>query len=294
MTLPTADSTVPITHPVGLALLNPIKIHGMLWNITDGSAYRGDFVMKSPGLPLQAMGYSKYRFKSQYFTYSAQGQSFQDTAATLGESRLRFCFTQDPCHPVIGEAGFLNFVHGYGVLAETPNSVQFSEWNSWQIHVPGTTDWLYLYAPRAVVQTAANPPQLDHRFAFAGAVSCYDAYGGESETGQSGRVDMPHGTLWWGGEVEFADPSPLLYNRITPFFMSKLLTLDEQDDKREEKKTELVPVAPLLRVDPDDDFDGADPSPPRFRPAPSAASASSVTGATSVASASSSSQKKMK
>lgn len=184
--------------------LSPIAMQMYGHTATTGVSYDNWFVQpQSPHLLLQALAWSRYRVKNLTFTYCPTGQTFQDTAVTLGESRLRFAFTADPLHPILGERGFSGNRIGYDVLAETPYSVQFAEWNAWTLHVPISTDWMYL-GENISSGTATGTYPYD-RFSYCGAISCFDSYGISAS-----RVQMTHGMIWWGGEVEFMDPSPLL------------------------------------------------------------------------------------
>jgi len=273
----TANSSPVVQVAAGSLQLSPMAPNALVWNTVDGSFDMVTSVARSPFLPLQAMSYSRYKIKNQHFSYAAQGQSFQAAEPQLSESRLRFAFTADPCHPQLGDAAYLNGLIGYGNMEETPNSVQFAEWNSWQMRIPNEIDsWLYTYTPRTAVVSGAYDPVK--RLTHCGAISCYDS--GPTGT-DSTRVEMPHGTIWWGGEVEFSDASPLLVNNITPLLLScfydakdKLhatgVAVDMKSRSIESKETkDPKPDVPkvLVIVDPDDG--DLVPSPPVYKPLPS-------------------------
>jgi len=199
----------------------------------------------SPQLGLQALAFSKYKMSRLGFAYQPQGQTFQQTPDTLAESRLRFCFTADPTHPVLGLLGYRGTgTIDYSLLTETPNSVQFAEWNAWNLDVKDFhTDWLNINVPRFVPETIDVSPGnvAETRQECLGAITIMDSNGLSTS-----RVVMPHGELWWHGEILFSDPSPLLVTYVPPAFRAMLTAVGSRSDdpygvdvpeSKEEKKT---------------------------------------------------------
>jgi len=194
-------------------LLNPMVMVAEAYGVTNPQMSM--CVPSSPHVGLQALSFSRYRMNKLGFAYQPQGQTTQSTADTLAESRLRFCYTSDVTHPIIGSMSYRGTgTIEYSLLNETPNSVQFAEWNPWTLQIRDVPDsWLYINFPRFVPATAnfGLDFQAVSRQTFFGAMSCFD-----SDSSSATRVLMPHGQIWMSGEVEFADPSPLLYNYIPP------------------------------------------------------------------------------
>jgi hypothetical protein len=87
----------------GTLLLNPLL--NIILNRNSPSPTQAMVAAASPHLPLQALSFSKYRMSGLGFSYLPQGQTFQSTPQEIAESRLRFAFTADPTHPVIGMLG---------------------------------------------------------------------------------------------------------------------------------------------------------------------------------------------
>lgn len=287
------------TEIVGTVVLNPMVNIGMAYSVSTTGA-NTTYAMVSPNAPhlgLQALAFSKYKFNRLGFAYQPQGQTFQSTADTTAESRLRFCFTADPTHPVLGVLGYRGTgTIDYSLLTETPNSVQFAEWNAWDLEIRDFhTDWLTINIPRftpTIIPTDAGA-HAALRQTTLGAISLYD-----SNSSSATRVDMPHGQLWWRGEVIFSDPSPLLATYVPPAFRDMISSLGtssgfyvreskevkvapEPESKEEKVETHhtvarggvfsrafrLDPRGAVI-IDPDDD-DLSLVSPPRFTPTPS-------------------------
>jgi hypothetical protein len=189
----------------GSQLLSPVSQLGLQY--TSGSYDEWTVLPQSPQLALQALAFSKYSMLDLGFTYCPTGQTYQSTAIATAESRLRFCYTEDPMHPVLGFNGYFNNITGYDVLAETTNSVQFSEWNSWHLRVPVDSSTKYTYSITRAGGTTANDWRLSH----FGVISCYDSYENASD-----RIQMTHGMLWMNGTIRLSDPSPLLVRTALP------------------------------------------------------------------------------
>jgi len=235
-----------ISRPGSTLLLNPM-VNQLIQYSTELSTYavEGMVCPSSPQLGLQALAYSKYKMNRLGFAYQPQGQTFQQTPDTLAESRLRFCFTGDPTHPVLGLLGYRGTgTIDYTLLTETPNSVQFAEWNAWNLEVKDFhTDWLNINVPRFVPETIDVSPGnvAETRQECLGAVTVFDSNGLSTS-----RVIMPHGELWWHGEIVFSDPSPLLVTYVPPALRSALTAIGCRSDdpygvdvveSKEEKKT---------------------------------------------------------
>jgi hypothetical protein len=268
-----------VQYSGGTILLNPMVNQIIAYGET--APQIGMVAYNSPQLGLQSLAYSKYKLNRLGFAYQPQGQTFQATSQMLAESRMRFSFTGDPTHPIIGMLGYRGTgTIDYSILTETPNSVQFSEWNAWSLDIRDFhTDWLTINTPRFVPTTLTfgTGDIAETRQACFGAISCYDSYLSASD-----RVVMPHGQLWINGEILFSDPSPLLYAYVPPqmrALVSALGALRDSDCKslsvstedKSESKDEKKPT------EPDDDEDRVklvaidDPdspeivSPPRYK-----------------------------
>jgi hypothetical protein len=225
-------------------------------------------VPTSPHVGLQALSFSRYKVNSLGFAYQPQGQTFQETPQTLAESRLRFCYTSDPTHPIIGSLAYRGTgTISYQVLTETPTSVQFAEWNSWKLEckVP-QPEWLYLNFPRFTPQALDITPGgiALQRETYFGTCTLLDSYTNDVSD-PTDRVLMPHGQLWMTGEFEFSDPSPLLYTYIPP--QLRTLALDaaqviQSELKEESKEEKKAPTLPDI-----EDLDIV--SPPSFKATPS-------------------------
>jgi hypothetical protein len=273
-----AISDAADAHTAGTLLLNPMVNLALQYGAS--VAQYAMVAPSSPHLGLQALSFSKYRVKKLGFGYQPQGQTFQEDAATLGESRLRFCFTADPTHPVLGTLGYRGTgIIAYELLTETPNSVQFAEWNAWNLDIADfNTDWLEINYPRfapATLPTDTGTTAL-MRQTFFGAASLYDSYGTYTNT----RVNMVHGQLWQHGVMEFTDPSPLLTSYVPPQLHSMLTSLSAvaagdsfhfKGESKEEKKesrssASSSPPGDIVSIDCDDPDVTC---PPRWAPTPS-------------------------
>jgi len=277
-------------HYGGTLLLNPIVSVAVTYNSTTATAAM--IAPTSPHVGLQALAFSKYRVTRLGFSYQPQGQTFQESAPTLGESRLRFAYTSDPSHPVLGTLAYRGTgTIDYSVLTETPNSVQFSEWNAWKMDINDVkTDWLYINASRFTPQAVSQLVESELRQEYYGAVSLYDSYG--NGVG-SDCVHMAHGQLWTHGTMEFSDPSPLLFTIVPPqiskavsqlagmMARSSLSDSESKEEKRDDSDEEpewqeerrirksvkvtmatAAPPPPLV-------VDIEDISPPKWTPVPS-------------------------
>jgi hypothetical protein len=261
---------------VSTLLLNPMVMNGVQYTASYGAAFNTLLVPNSPHVGLQALSYSRYRALSLGFSYQPQGQTTQSTPATLGESRLRFCYTSDPTHPILGFLGYRGTgTIDYSLLCETPTSIQFAEWNAWKLDVANApSDWLYINQPRVAPGmsdfSSGNVALI--RETYFGAATCFDSY--SASTGSpSDRVIMPHGMLWMNGEFEFSDPSPLLMTYIPPALRSMpYLTASSlaqsvapDAESKEERKT------PIDIPDIEDLCTPDVISPPHYRQLPSSA-----------------------
>jgi len=215
--------------------------------------------------------FSRYRCKSFRLHYRPR------TAPTDASSGFGIVITQDPAHHLFGLTdGPADLYPNFVTLEQAATSVFWPSWMPWSAEFPVTTEWRYSYFRPKYAAGTATVVYDDHDL----RQSCFGAMCLLAD--QVATAVTMVGELYWDVEMEFADATPPSTNLLFP-----ALAPEEKESKEEKKfplppppTPELVPVPltrqPRLVIEPDDPDWAVDPSPRRYRPAPTSAPGGSL------------------